>query len=456
MLNPTRLTLILGSIVLALGGYILLVDIPKTREFKKQETQEKQLLPFDDREVTEITWESRTETIHLSRDDRYRWEVMEPLRTHGDSREVRRILRALTIGKIKRTIEDGKENLSQYGLDPPYLTLTLKTPTTTHQISLGDPGPFAPSLYVKTKTDDQVVLTTLDVATFAKRTLTSFRLKDLLLFDRENVLQLQITRNQNPVVLTRVAGAHSLTPNWKMAQPMVGAADKTVVGTLLMDLSDLSATGFVDDPEEQRQILQQTPAKQAEVRLTVGRRTHQAQLYQYADPDKAYARTSEKGPLYEIKPSILTLVTQPVFYFQNKRFFGMELKELAMVEIHTPEEHYVLVKQHDQWRLNSDPSAELNQELVILFLSRVVDLPAEIYLPDTIQASSDNGLLPPNITIRGRDKNGTERGRLELGKREKGLVYAQGAQLAGVYQARSNILNQIPSRAKLIRKGSGI
>lgn len=454
MLNPARLTVILGLIVLTLGGYILLVDIPKTREFKKQETQEKALLPFDDRDVTAITWQSRTETIYLTRDDRYRWEVMEPIRTHGDSREVRRILRALTIGKIKRTIEDGQETLSQYGLDPPYLTLTLKTPTTTHQIALGDPGPFAPSMYVQTKTDGQVVLTTLDVATFAKRTLTSFRLKDIFLFDRENVLQLHITRDRNPVVLTRIAGAHSLTPNWRMDQPVVGAADKTIVGTLLMDLSDLSATGFVDDPDKQRQILQQTPQRRADVQLTVGRRTHRAQLYQYADPDKAYAKTKDNGPLYEISPSILALLTQPVFYFQNKRFFGMELQELAMVEIHTPEEHYMLVKQHDQWRLNSAPSAELNQELVILFLSRIVDLPAEIYLQDTVQASVENGLAPPRITITGMDKNGKERGRLVLGKREKGLVYAQGAQLAGVYQARSNILNQIPSMAKLLRKNS--
>ncbi len=451
MINPTRVTIILGLLVCALGGYILLIDIPQTRELKKLKTEERQLLPFDDREITEITWASRTETFRMTRDDRYRWEIVYPIQTHGDSREIRRVLRSLTIGKIKRLIEDGQNNLTQYGLDPPYLTLTLKTPKQSSEIALGDPGPFAPSLYVQTKADNQVVLTTLNVMTFAKRSLNSFRLKDLLLFDREDVVRIQIERNQSPLDLTRVAGVHSLTPNWKLTQPIVGAADKTMVGTLLMDLSDLSATGFVDDREEQSRILDQTPTRQVTVKLTVGTRTYQVQLFQYHDPEKAYATVMKREALYEIHPAILEPLTRPAFYFQNKRFFGMEMKDLAMVEVQTPNEQYVLVKQHDQWMLQEHPGAELNQELVILFLSRLVDLPAEIFLPAEIIETADHGLSNPRITIRGLDKKGQQQGKLELGNRVKGLVYARGASLSGTYQARSTILSQIPTKRTLLQ-----
>ncbi len=451
MINPTRVTILLGLVVLALGGYILFIDIPKTREFKKQETQERQLLPFDDRAITDVTWVSRTESIRLTRDERYRWEIVEPIRTHGDAREVRRMLRALTIGKIKRTIEDGQSDLKKYGLAPPYLTLTLKTPTESHEIALGEPGPFAPSLYVQTKADNQVVLTTLDVMTFAKRSLANFRLKDILLFDRERAIHLSIQHDQAIIELSRVAGAHSLTPNWKLTKPIVGAADKTVVGTLLMDLSDLTATGFVDDEEAHHKILQQTPHKKATVHITVGNKKHQAQLYQFSDREKAYAKTSEKGPLYEITPAILGPLTQPIFYYQNKRLFGMEPHEVAMLEVRTLSDRYLLIKQHDQWVLNSEPEKALNQELVKLFISRVVDLPAEINFSDPATIPTDHGLDLPKISIRGMDKNGKERGRLDLGARKTGLVYVKGNSLSGIYLARSTILNQIPSKTDLLQ-----
>jgi hypothetical protein len=43
----------------------------------------------------------------------------------------------------------------------------------------------------------------------------------------------------------------------------------------------------------------------------------------------------------------------------------------------------VLIKQHEEWVLDGNPTAELNQETVNLFVSRVVDIPAEISHPDS-------------------------------------------------------------------------
>lgn len=449
MMNPVRVTMTLALVVLCLGGYILLIDIPKSKQLEKQETQERQLLPFDDRAVTHITWTSPTETIRLERDDQWRWEITEPMRSPADAREIRRILRALTIGKIKRHIEDGPTNLPSYGLEPPHLTLTLTTPTNTQEIDLGDAGPFAPSLYVKTKPDNQVVLTTLDVMTFAQKSLTNFRLKDLMLFDRDRVLELHIQQGSNTLIMTRVAGAHSLTPNWIFKSPVKGPADKTAVGTLLMDLGGLAATGFIDGEEEKKRILEQPPRNQASIQVVEGSRTHHIDLYQFGDLEKAYAITSATSPLYEIPPGILKPLTQGIFYFQDKRLFGMEVNDLAMLTVQTPGEQFVLINQHDEWVLEDNPSAELDQEVVKLFVSRVVDMPAEIFHPASSPTSKDNGMASPIATILGMNRNGQEAGRLILGKREKGLVFAKGASLSGLYQVRSTILDQIPTIAQL-------
>jgi hypothetical protein len=452
MINPVRVTLILALVVLGLGGYILLVDIPQSRQLEKQETQERQILPFDDRDITHITWTGQTETIRLKRDDQWRWMITEPMPSPADAREIRRILRALTIGKIKRHIEDGPTNLAAYGLDPPYLTLTLETPTDSQELALGDAGPFAPSLYVQTKPDNEVVLTTLDVMTFAQKSLTNFRLKDLLFFDRDRVLELHIQDGTNTMVMTRVAGAHSLTPNWMFKSPVKGPADKTAVGTLLMDLGGLAATGFIDDEEDKQRILSQPIRSHATVQVIEGTRTHHLELYHFGDAEKAYAITSDNSPLFEIPPAILQPVTQGMFYFQDKRLFGMEIADIAMLTVHTPQNHYVLINQHDEWILDGNPSAEINQEVVKLFVSRIVDVPAEIFHPDSSSASTDNGMASPTATIYGMNRKGQEIGQLMFGKREGGLVFAKGSSLPGLYQVRSTILDQIPSKTQLIRQ----
>ena len=418
--NPLRLTIALVLVVLGLGVYILFVDIPQTRQFHKQETEERRILPFSDQDITHITWATATETIQLERDTQHRWRITEPMPSPADNREVRRILRALTIGKIKRTIEDGPSTLATYGLAPPYLTLTLTTASQTQELALGDRGPFAPSLYVQTKADNHVVLTTLDVMTFAQKTLPNFRLKDLLFFDRERVQEVHIQQADTTIIMARAAGVHSLSPNWVFKSPRVGPADTIAIGTLLMDLSGLSATGFIDSEEEKQQILGQPDRTYIGVTILEGRHTHHVSLYQFQDTEKAYAITSGTGPLYEISPSILKPLTQRAFYFQDKRVFGMEVNDIVMLDVTTPQEHYILIKQHEEWVLDNHPAAQLEQEIINLFVSRVVDIPAEIAHPPGSMASLQHGLDTPTATIQGRNQQGKYTGKLEVGKREKG------------------------------------
>ena len=175
-------------------------------------------------------------------------------------------------------------------------------------------------------------------------------------------------------------------------------------------------------------------------------------LYQFEDKEKAYAIKSASGPLYEIPPDILTPITRGIFYFQDKRLFGMEVNDIAMLMVQTPKEQYTLIKQHDDWMLENNPSAALDQQVVKLFVSRVVDLPAEIFHPGSSPSSQGNGLASPVATILGINRKGQEAGRLILGKRKKGLVFAEGEGLPGLYQVRSTILDHIPQKNQLLQQ----
>ena len=125
MRNPFALTFILALLVAGLGAYVYFIDIPQSQEVLKQEDQESRLIPFDDRSIAHMTFATPKETIVLMSDGKRRWHITEPIAAPADSREVRKILRALTIGKTQRVIQEAEDNQEQYGLDPPQVTLTL-------------------------------------------------------------------------------------------------------------------------------------------------------------------------------------------------------------------------------------------------------------------------------------------------------------------------------------------
>ena len=56
----------------------------------------------------------------------------------------------------------------------------------------------------------------------------------------------------------------------------------------------------------------------------------------------------------------------------------MEISNVVILEVTTPQDHYALVKQHDDCFLDGDPNTALDQKTINLFVSHVVDLPTEI------------------------------------------------------------------------------
>ena len=128
----------------------------------------------------------------------------------------------------------------------------------------------------------------------------------------------------------------------------------------------------------------------------------------------------------------------------------MQMGEIALLTVKTDDSRYTLIQQHGEWYLEGKEAEPIDQQQVKLFVSRLVDLPAELSVSETKDRPDQYGLRPPAIEITGIDQKGRPRGRLALGTREKGLVYATGAGIPGLYQTRSLILNQIPSPETLL------
>ena len=133
----------------------------------------------------------------------------------------------------------------------------------------------------------------------------------------------------------------------------------------------------------------------------------------------------------------------------------MELDRIAMLSVKTREERFVLIHQNEEWVLEDQPTRKLNQQTVDLFVARVVDLPAELRVVKDPGPLAPYGLSSPAAEFVATARDGTTKNRLVLGNKTSGLVYTMGSGLPGIYQARSDLLTQIPDKNSLFAKPAG-
>ena len=450
-----RTTLLLAVVFAGLAVYVYTIEVPTMEQQRIQQTRAQRLLPFDYRDVTGVTYTTRTERILMRRDERNRWRIVEPVAARGDAREIESVLRALEIGKISRVIQEEEpekgETAEPYGLQSPYVTIDLTTRKYTESLALGNTGPLSSTLYARRGSDQKILLTTLMVGDFRAKTLETFRLKDILFFDRTQANRLQLQTPNQTLTLQRGSGFHGPVSGWDFTSPVNAPADKTAVGILLMTLEDLTATGFIDSQAEKEALLNQlgNPSLTATVHTT--QRGHRVAFFEPGmTGEDAYAVTSSKDPIYRIPTRVLHGLPSEMFHLQDKRLFGLEAGDIALLTVRTRDARYTLMQQHGKWYLEGQETEQIDQQQVTLFVSRLVDLPAELPVSATNHNPEAYGLMQPAVEIAGVDRKGRARGHLLLGTRKKGLVYAMGAGLPGIYQTRSLILGQIPSPAILL------
>jgi len=449
-MSSFRITLLLLIILSALGAYLFFVEVPTSHKEAETRRSQQQLIPFDDRAITQFTMTTSKETIAFTQDHRGRWFITLPLQARADSREVGKVLRALTIGKVERIIQEDGKHPDQYGLNPPHLSISLTAGKQTEEIALGTRGPLLSTLYARKKSDGKIVLTTLDPMTFYRKSFYTFRQKNIMRFDRTETDRLRLQYTGKQLVLQRASRVHGLGYNWRLTQPIEGPADRTKVGLLLMALEGLTAKEFIDSEPEKRALMQTLGAPAAILTVRSRRKNHVVTIFEADTHRKAYAMISPKQPLYRINPGFIKKVTTNLFDIRDKRLLGMEQKDLAILTVHTPQNQYVLINQNNEWVLERNPAQRVDQETVALFVSRLIDLPAEFQVSTQESTLAPFGLDNPIATFTAVNHRGEEQGRLILGTRKRGLVYAKGAGLPGVYQARSTILTQIPSLAQLL------
>ncbi|OGW70589.1 MAG: hypothetical protein A3A88_07220 [Nitrospirae bacterium RIFCSPLOWO2_01_FULL_62_17] len=446
----------MAAVLAGLAAYLYFVEFPAEREKLRTDTQAKRLLTFEERDITGLTVHSPSlgPDIVLAPDDKRNWTITAPVRTDADAREVGDLLRALLLGTVTRVIEEQAASLAPFGLEQPAVMLTIAAGDRRETLSLGDIGPISSTLYAMRASDKQVLLTDLPPKILLNRTLTSLRRKEVLTVQQDLIERLRVSNPKTEVMLERFDEKEKKL--WRVRFPIEAKADQPAIRNLVIKLAELKALAFVDAGADRDKLAARLGQPLIKITATIGGTDHVVKLYQ-PDPasGEAYAVTAPDAPIYKVNPTAIRDFTKDLFTLQDKRLLGMEMDQIAMLSVKTRGERYVLIHQNDEWMMEDQPTRELNQQTVNLFVARVIDLPAEFRVVRDPGPLAPYGLSSPAAEFVSTARDGKTKNRLVLGNKTSGLVYAMGSNLTGIFQARADLLNQIPDKDSLFAKTAG-
>jgi uncharacterized protein DUF4340 len=442
-------TAIMALVLAALGLYLYFVEFPAKQSQERQESVKKKVVNVEEQAITSLTFKTDREELVFERHGDKGWTLIKPIRTEADTRELHSLIRAIVLGSVHRIVEENPTTLAPFGLEKPVAAVTIKGGPTEETLLIGDTGPLSSTLYVLRTSDHAVLLTDLAPKDFVNKSLMTFRRKDILHVMSGEIDRVRLTYPTTEVVLYRVSDKPK--PKWKIRYPVEAEADLNEVRMLLFRLEDLRAMGIID-PGPARDALAKT-LKHVKVKVTLhapeGDQT--VKLYQ-PDPSsgEAFAETAPDAPLYRINPAFVKDFTKELYHLQDKRLLGAEDTDIAMLSVKTHTETYTLINQNAEWVLEDRPTDNIDQQTVNLFVSRVVNVPAEERLLKQAGPLAPYGLVHPAAEFIATGKDGKLVGKLSIGDQANGLAFAMGHRLPGVYQIRADLLTQIPARATLL------
>ncbi|MCX7824609.1 MAG: DUF4340 domain-containing protein [Verrucomicrobiae bacterium] len=267
-------------------------DIVKDFTVQVNDLRDKKLADFNTDDAKQVAINFANQTIRLNKDGED-WKLVEPEAVKAESSEVSTLLGTITGIEVKEFVADVVADLSKYGLDKPYYTLTVKkeappvptaspaasasgtnapaatttnvvaaastnTPaaTTTNVIKAVSPPPKAEQVtiaellfgkedkekkLVYCKRGDEAYVYAIESSDFEKlpKTALALRNRTLVSTEKSKVTSLSVLKDAKRITVEKK------DDKWKLAPDVQGVLDTNVVDDVLWTLTGLSAEKFV-------------------------------------------------------------------------------------------------------------------------------------------------------------------------------------------------------------------
>jgi len=439
----------MALILLVLGAYLFIVEIPHENKAREAEQNADRLFKFESGDVDTVELRYPNTAIELRKSKDGNWSLSKPLQTEADQREVQSLVSTIADIRYNRVVAEKGANLDEFGLTHPNADITLTLPDGTREIKIGDDGPLSGTIYLQKGGDPRVVLAQQWIKGSLTRTVFDFRTKIILPIEHDKVERLELVFPKKRFELARK------DKEWSLTKPIATPADDDALNNLTLMLQNLRANFFIDPgPDRDR-------AMKAMKKPLVTVVTHEtennadrpltARFYDAPEKQDVYVVTEPDKPIYRVARSNLDELKPELFHYQEKRLLEFKPDDVKGIAVRAAKEEYTLELKSDGWTMKGEKKP-VRQDGVKRFLDQIEKLRAFQPVESPVKKPAKVGLRPAVQEIRLLDQNKKPLATLEVGNELKGMLYARGNTRLGIAMINKDFLDEIPRKAELTKK----
>jgi Domain of unknown function (DUF4340) len=456
--------LVWAVLLLVLGAYLWLVDLPRERTAQHTAQQADKLLDFDAGAATALVLTTADATISLTKDRAEAWQILSPLKTAADQAAVRALLSRLSNAGRLRVIDEQPTILARYGLAPPTVSLRITVGGIEHQVDFGDKSPVGSSAYARVLpaagtgraaadgASAPVLLVPLELKKAADKRLFDLRKKGLFDVAAADVTAVELRYPDQSPPLIRLerqvpptTGAGHPAVAWQLVAPIRAPADDDAVRVLVDEVSALQATAILDTGKAEK--LATLKRLKAEITLHAGIRSMGVKFYFPFGEEAAYAVTTPEAPLYQVNRESVLQFEKSLFDLRDKRLVRLGRETVRRLRVDRPVGSYQLIRRGKAWLYNEQPISTGAAGKVHRFLDTLWQAKVEKIAGRSATAWQKFGLgdSATVITLFGGDNSATQPVVVRLGKMEGELLYLRRGSEVESYITSSPLSDLLPS-----------
>jgi hypothetical protein len=402
------------------------------------------------------------------------WELSAPVHDHADPDKVKAILTAVPDIWAEEFVVKPEKDLATYGLKEPAQRLQITRPGGgTIALLVGKqskmktrtvtrPAPPSPTglpqqpqqeviheeyRYAKLQDNEQIFEIKADKTKPIFVALDSLRDPRLARFRTEDARRVEIKRDGQDIVLAKEKD------QWRLQKPLSADAEVSKVNELLDKLSGLEARGA--------DVLDKPPAKSGDalgsVQVTVEEskgegdaktkktRTFKFEFAKNETKGKVFARVDGWPRLDVVDDAVVPLVKREPLAYRGRRVLDFLTSDLAKIDVHHGDEHFVLEQNKDTWRLTTPVQADTDSSKTSKLTDELSRLEAVEYVSESSKPEDFDklyGLAKPalsaTVTFTPKDKPAQT---LQIGKQREGKseYFAKLASAPGVFVVKKEV-----------------
>ncbi|MCP4846536.1 MAG: DUF4340 domain-containing protein [Verrucomicrobiaceae bacterium] len=396
----TRTTAIIAAFTVVVAFYCFVID----HNLDNLENRNFSAIPVSNTDdIGELKISSASGVIILQRDSKNKsnWTMTAPVNDRADAKQIETLLTALVDLKKQQDIKGEKApSMEAMGLNKAALELTLKG-IDGQQIGVlkfGNDAGFVDSIYARWENDTPFACWS-DTKMLAEVAHDALRDIRLLSIPVEKMWRVKVQRG---IEASFVIESNPDGNPWTITKPLRTGADPNAVSERLALVANLSASGFIDNPDSEVTAAFTNDAKTVSVWRRSVTGPVRIQLVKSPDGKTGYAKVSDRTPVFRIDPGFIENIGINPNDLRDRRLMPFNPKSVLAIEINAKPNHKVSLMQDNQgWQVIDETGikTQANPQRIYRMLKALATEQVREFMADAASDLAPYGLDNPNLTL---------------------------------------------------------